>query len=74
VAASGAECSTIYMGNFKRLWFVSRLEIGFQILRERHSSSFELGFLGYCRASWLPTHETSFAKINGVLPETSTNT
>jgi HK97 family phage major capsid protein len=74
LAASGSECSTIYMGNFNRLWFVSRLEFGFQILKERHSSTWELGFLGYLRSNWYPTHEQAFAKIVGVLPEDSVNT
>ena len=74
VAASGSECSTIYMGNFKRLWFVSRLEFGIQILRERHSCTWETGFLAYLRGNFYPTHEQSFAKIVGVLPESSVNT
>jgi len=62
-------CSSIYMGNFRRLYYGSRLEFNLRVMKEKYSLNWPVGLLLSLGGTWIPLHETSFAKIYDILGE-----
>ncbi|MCK5278369.1 MAG: phage major capsid protein [Cyclobacteriaceae bacterium] len=71
VGTASTQCSTAYIGNFERLFYVSRLKFNIQVLREKYSENWQIGLLAALRDNFKPTHENAFVKLTGILPEDS---
>jgi HK97 family phage major capsid protein len=63
---SGSALSSIYMGDFSRLWFGIRTELRVEVLREAFAGNLQYGFLAYLRADVQASHESAFAVVRGI--------
>lgn len=71
VGTAASQCSTAYIGNFERLYYVSRMKFNMQVLNEKYADTWEIGLLASLRDNFIPTHENAFVKLTGILPESS---
>jgi HK97 family phage major capsid protein len=64
---SSSVASTLYMGNWSRLWFGIRNEVRIEILRELYRANLQVGFLVWLRMDIALEHPQSFGRLIGLL-------
>ena len=64
--ASGAVCSSIWLGDWTQLLWGVRQGLQIQVLRELYTGTFELGYVAHLRADFAAAHEAAFCKLIGI--------
>ena len=65
---TSTDCSEIYLGDFKNLYFMMREAVSIQVLKELYAGTGEIGFACHMRADVVVTYPTAFALVTGVRP------
>lgn len=65
---TAVNASSVYLGDFTRLWIGVRTSLVVQVLRERFAETGQYGFVAHMRADVQAEHAGSFAKIIGIIP------
>lgn len=65
-AGTSSDASEIYMGNFANMYFMLRENVSIQLLREKFSSTGEIGFMCHVRVDVVVTYPQAFVVIKGV--------
>lgn len=63
---TSTDCSEIYIGDFKRMYFLIRENVSVQLLREKYSDTGEIGFLCHARLDVVIPYPKAFAIVTGV--------
>jgi len=65
---SANNASTLFAGDFSRLWFGIRTSLRVELLKETYAGNLQYGFLAYLRADVQASHENAFCKVVGIIP------
>lgn len=63
---NASDASDIYLGDFRKMYFLMRESLSIQLLRETFATTGELGFLCHVRADVVVTHPAAFSVVTGV--------
>jgi HK97 family phage major capsid protein len=63
---TSTDCSEIYVGDFRRMYFLIRENLSIQLLREHYATTGEIGFLCHARVDVVVPYPKAFALITGV--------
>ena len=63
---TGKDCSELYVGDFRGMYFLLRENVSIQLLRETFASTGEIGFACHVRADVVIPYPQTFAVVKGV--------
>lgn len=63
---TGKDCSKLYIGDFRGMYFLMRENVSIQLLREAFASTGEIGFACHVRADVVIPYPQTFAVVKGV--------
>ncbi|MEF9965741.1 MAG: phage major capsid protein [Comamonas sp.] len=63
---TGKDCSELYVGDFRGMYFLMRENVSIQLLREAFASTGEIGFACHVRADVVIPYPQTFAVVKGV--------
>ena len=63
---TGKDCSELYLGDFRGMYFLMRENVSIQLLREAFASTGEIGFACHVRADVVIPYPQTFAVVKGV--------
>jgi len=63
---TGKDCSELYLGDFRGMYFLLRENVSIQLLREAFASTGEIGFACHVRADVVIPYPQTFAVVKGV--------
>lgn len=63
---ASSDCSEIYLGDFKRMYYLIRENLSIQMLNEKYSDTGEIGLLCHARLDVVVPYPKAFAIVTGV--------
>jgi HK97 family phage major capsid protein len=65
---TSSNASSIFIGDFSRLWIGVRTALRVEVLRETFAGNLQYAFLAYMRCDVQASHENAFCKLTGIIP------
>lgn len=65
---TSSDCTEIYVGDFRHLYFMLRENVSIQLLKEVYAATGEIGFACHMRADVVIQYPAAFALVTGVRP------
>lgn len=65
---SSVDCSEMYVGDFRNLYFAMRETMSIQVLTELYAGTGEIGFMCHTRADVVLTYPAAFCAVTGIRP------
>lgn len=63
---ASTDCSELYLGDFRQMYFAMREAVSIQLLQETFASTGEIGFAAHVRADVIVNYPAAFAVVTGV--------